>query len=456
VAVKLPVKRRKLVQRMAGAIAAACLLQCGQAQAIGLLAAYEAALKVDPTFRAAFYEGEVGKEYRNIGRSGLLPAISANYSASNNRTDQETSAKDFLGRPIAPSQPHYTSRNATISLRQPLVSFEAAARYRQGVAQSEQSLAQVSYHSQDLVLRLTAAYFDVLFAGEQLALAQASRDMYLEQKKVNDRMFEKGEGTKTDMVETQARLDLAEAQLLESTDNEANARIALSAIIGEEFTSIDPLAAGFTVQPTAQADFDNWKQQALAKNPEILIQTKAVEMAAEELKRSKAGHMPRLDLVASYGKSSSETINTLNQDTLNRSVGFQLSVPIYSGGYVNATTRQGVAALERAKASLKATTDKVMLELRRQFNAVASGATRVTALVKAVESSKLLVKATEQSIKGGVRINLDLLNAQQQLHTGQRDLAQARYNYLQATMRLRAAAGSLDYGDVRDVAANFH
>jgi protease secretion system outer membrane protein len=136
-------------------------------------------------------------------------------------------------------------------------------------------------------------------------------------------------------------------------------------------------------------------------------------------------------------------------------VGIQLNVPIYSGGQVSGLTRQAVASRERAKADLDRRTNLVMVELRKAHSTLQSSAARVDALNKAVNSSTLLMRATEQSIKGGVRINLDLLNAQQQQATSQRDLAQARYSYLLATLRLRAAAGTLTGDDVRKLSAYF-
>ena len=164
---------------------------------------------------------------------------------------------------------------------------------------------------------------------------------------------------------------------------------------------------------------------------------------------------PRLDFVASYSKADSETLNTYNQDSTNRSVGIQLTVPLYAGGAVSASTRQASANLERAKAELQLRTDKVMIELRKQYAAALSSVARIQALDKAVSSGELLITATEQSIKGGVRINLDLLNARQQLYTSQRDQAQARYTYLLSLLKLRAAAGELGPDDVRQVAAYF-
>ena len=281
------------------------------------------------------------------------------------------------------------------------------------------------------------------------------RDVYLEQRAVNNRLFEKGEGTRTDMLETEARLDLAEAQVLEAQDNVQTTLAALSAIVGQEVNAVDDVAAEFRLAPDAAIRFDEWRDIALRQNPDIIAMQFAVASSREEINKARAGHTPRVDLVASYAKNNSDTLNTLNQDSKQKSIGFQINVPLYSGGAVSAGTRQAVAATEKAKADQQATTDKVLVELRKQHAVVVSSVARLRALDKAVASGAMLVTATEQSIKGGVRINLDLLNAQQQLYTSRRDQAQARYSYLLAMLKLRAAAGVLDADALREVAAYF-
>jgi protease secretion system outer membrane protein len=200
---------------------------------------------------------------------------------------------------------------------------------------------------------------------------------------------------------------------------------------------------------------DELRKQALANNPDIQALQYSVEATRQEINRARSGHAPRVDFVASYSKNDSETINTYNQDSTVRSIGVQVSIPLYQGGQVNSVSRQAVANYEKAKTDLQARIDKLTVDLGKDYAATQSGAAKIRALTKAVESSKLLVQATEQSIKGGVRINLDLLNARQQLFTSQRDLAQARYSYLLASMRLRSAVGSLSVDDVKEVAAYF-
>ncbi len=435
-------------------VAAAAALACASpAQAITLQQAYQAALKNEPVYRANFFESEAGKENRIIGRSALLPSLQASYSGNRNRA--ETTIDTGPLTPDRIENPRYISRSAIVQLRQPLFNLEAWARYRASVASSNEAAAKFEFNTDEVALRVVGAYVDALYANDQLALVKAQRATFTEQMKVNNLMFEKGEGTKTDMLEVQARLDLIEAQLLEAEDNVRNARQTLEHITGVEIGTLDTLAPGFNFGKEKPASFETWSALALENNSDLKAARFAVEASKHDILRARAGHAPRVDLLASYGRNAAETINTLNQDTLNRSIGVQVNIPLYQGGYVNAVSRQAVANHERAKATLAAKTNLVLLELRKAHNQTLSSVAKVGALVKATESGALLTRATEQSIKGGVRINLDLLNAQQQLVSSQRDLAQARYTYLLGTLRLRAAAGTLTGDDVRAVSAYF-
>jgi protease secretion system outer membrane protein len=441
------------------ALALALAFGAGHAGAVTLQQAYEAALKNDPQYRMSFYEKESAKENRVLGRSYLLPQVSASYSSSRNVVDQTYHGSQFIpGYGDVPveqvSHPRYISRSSVVQLRQPILNLDGIARYRQGKVMAAQGEAAYASSTDDVTVRVASAYMDALFAEDQVALSKVARDLYLEMMKVNRRLFEKGEGTRTDMLETQARLDLAEAQLTEAQDNVVAARETLAGVIGMDPGQLDKLGA-FRPTTVTPGSFEEWEKIARAHNHELATARLAVENARLEIGKNRAGHYPRVDFIAAYSKGNNESINTYGYDTVNRTVGVQVNIPIYQGGAISATTRQAAAGYERAQSDLDARTNKVLVELRKAHSIVLSSVHKIEALEKAVESGKLLMKATEQSIKGGVRINLDLLNAQQQLYTSQRDLAQARYSYLIGLLRLRAAAGTLDASGVREVAAYF-
>lgn len=443
---------RMSMKTMLQAVAAALLLQASHAGAMNLQQAYDAALRNDPTYRSAYQDSLNGAEYKVLGRSGLLPQISASYSANKNRAD--LTQPNILGK-SSTTHPVYYSHSEGVQLRQVLFSLDALARYKQGVAQSNYAESQFSSMGQDLVLRLTGAYFDAALSAEQVALARAQRDAQAEQMRQNQHLFEKGEGTRTDVLETESRLQLSEAQLIEALDNQRTSISVLEAMVGEAVPSVALLGTIFHAKPLQPTGLAEWRALALEHNPDLQAQRFAIEASAQEVNKSRSGHFPRVDLVTGLSKSKSDTLTTLNQDSTSRSIGVQVNIPLYSGGAVSATMRQANAGLEKAKSELELRTGKVMVDLGKQFGLVNSSIARIAALDHAVESAQLLVKATEQSIKGGVRINVDLLNAQQQLYTSKRDLAQARYIYLLSMLRLNAGAGMLSADDVREAASYF-
>ncbi len=422
-----------------------------EASALGLLQAYDAALANDPTYRAALRENEAGQQFKVLGRSNLLPNLSANYSTSKNQGDVTTTTA--VGDRTDPRK--YTSLAASIQLRQPLFYPEGMARYRQGMAQTLASDAQFSVRRQDLIVRLVSLYATAKYAEDQLAQATAQRTAYAEQKQSNVRLFQRGEGTRTEVLETQAKYDLAEAQVLEANDNLINSRNALSVMVGQEITTLAPLSDDFRIKPMQPASFEEWKAIALASNPEIVAQRYTVEMAREEINKNKAGHAPRLDLIASISNSKSDTTSTFNQETNNRSIGVQLNIPLYAGGSVSAATSQAVSNHEKAQADLEAKTNQVLVELRKQYNLTLSSVARINAAAQSLSSASLLVDATQKSVKAGQRTNLDVLNAQQQLFEAKRDLELSRYNYLLGFLRLRYSAGTLGLTDLQDIATYF-
>ncbi|MEO6563900.1 MAG: TolC family outer membrane protein [Nitrosospira sp.] len=425
----------------------AALFQMSQASALSLVQAYEAALQNDPSYRAAIHENTAGQEFKVIGRAGLLPSVSANYTVNQNQ-------QDFTRESVTINR-SYESETGGIQLRQPIINLGAFAGYRQGVSKAIQSDAKFSTQSQELIVRLVSAYADAKYAEDQLALAVAQLTAYAEQQQANERMLEKGEGTKTDMLETQAKFDLAEAQVLEAQDNVSNARDVLASVVGQEVTVLDPLSDDFRVRPMHPTSVDDWKGIALENNPEIAAHRHAVDVAREEINKQRAGHYPRLDLVAGITRNKSDSPILVGIDAITRSIGVQLNVPIYSGGNVSAVTSQAASNYEKAKADLDTKTDQILIELRKQYGLTLSSTSRIDALVKSVGSASFLVDATQKSVKGGVRTNLDFLNAQQQLFGAKRDLAKARYNYLLGYLRLRKAAGIVGIGDLHDLARYF-
>lgn len=407
--------------------------------------ALDLALKNDKAYQSAIYENAAASQVIAITRANLMPNVSMSYSRSKN--DAERTITNSNGVPFRDS-PNYASESASLSLRQPLINMEALARFRQGSAQADYSEAVLTGRTQELMTRLFGAYVDTLYAQDLIRLASAQRAALQENRIANERMFEKGAGTSTDMLETQARFELAQAQVLEAEDNLDSMRRKLMAITGPTDSVLDTLSDKIGFLALKPERYEAWEEIALGSNAEIISQRHLVTAAEQDLKRNQAGHLPRVDLVAGLSKVTADSLLTFNQESTSRSIGVQMTIPIYSGGGVNASVSQSRANLDKTKSDLDLRTGNVQVELRKQFKLVVSGQARIEALSKAEQSALLVIEATKKSMLGGLRINLDLLNAQQQLFTTRRDLAQARYGYLLAYLRLRYTAGVLNVEDM--------
>ncbi|WWT67616.1 TolC family outer membrane protein [Pseudomonas sp. ML2-2023-6] len=425
------------------------MLCTGPAQALGLLEAYDLAIRNDPTFQAAIEERAAGEENRALGRSALLPTLSWNYNNSRNESEV-TQASTRTDR-------DYRSYAATLTLQQPLLDYEAYARFRQGAAQALFSDERFRSKSQYLAVRLLSAYSQALLAQERIELSRAQKRAFAERLQLNQRLLKGGEGTRTDVLETQARLSMAVAEEIEAQDNQDAALRELEAMLGEplQIEQLDPLSPRFVILPLEPQRFESWRELALANNPELASQHHGLTSAEYEVERKRAGHLPKLSLYASSRQTSSDSESTYNQKYDTNSVGIQLTVPLFAGGSVSASTRQAARQLSQAQFELDAQTATTLVDLRKQYNLNSSAAAKVRAYEMAVESASALVQATQKSVSAGERVNLDVLDAKQQLFSAKRDLAEARYAYLLARVQLKYYAGLLSEGDLRQVAGYF-
>ncbi|HEJ7991933.1 TPA: TolC family outer membrane protein [Serratia liquefaciens] len=429
---------------------------------IGILDAYSLALEKDPTFRAAIKEKEAGDENENIGRAGLLPKVSANYQNSpRNWQTQKYPASDIFGNSLGEvtKRQQYRSHSSSITLTQPLFDYEAYARYKAGVAQTLMSDERYRSKYLDLAVRVISAYVEVAYSKDQIALASAQKAAYKEQLALNDRLMSAGEGTITDVSETQARYSLAEAQEIEARDALDAAQRELEVIIGVPLDQLDELQVlrpgKFQVAPLIPSKFEEWQKIALENNPMLAASRHGVDAAKYEVERNRAGFMPQVQLYASHSENDSSSDNTVNQKYRTDSIGVQVSVPIYAGGGVSASTRQAASRYGQAMYEMDAQVGTTLNDLRKQFNLCISSRAKLAAYELAVKSATTQVTATRQSVLAGQRVNVDVLNAEQQLYSAQRDLASAKYTYIKSWVTLLSDSGTLDEKDVKRVAQYF-
>ena len=409
----------------------------GPVHAESLLDLYESARAYDATWQSAKAQYDANLFKAEQAKAGILP--SANLSAGVTRSNYDSVL------PAAPER-NFTSQTATISASQPLYRPERFATWQQGKRQVEQAQAQLTIASQDLIVRVSQAYFDVLAAQDTLAFVRAQKSAVGEQLASAKRNFEVGTSTITDTREAQARHDLVIAQEIAAENDLRVKRIALDSLVGKPDVKPNPLVVPVNVPPPQPADVNAWVQQGEENSPAIQQAKTAVEIAQLETEKAKAGHKPTLDLTASYNASRSPNGSaTIGVPTRNNtgSVGVSFNLPLFAGFATQNRIRETLSLEEKAQADLDATRRTVAHGVRTAYYGVVSGLGQVKALEAAEASSQSALEANRLGYQVGVRINIDVLNSQSQLFQTKRDLAQARYTVLLGHLKLRQANGTL-------------
>ncbi|WP_418647149.1 TolC family outer membrane protein [Thauera butanivorans] len=426
-------------------ILAICLsaLFSGGALAADLMQMYQEALANDAKFSAARAQFEAGQERVAQGRAGLLPQIGLNADASWNDSEIEARAGRTSG--------DYDSRGYGVQLTQPLFRWQNWVQFKQGELQTALAGAQFDAQRQELVLRVAEAYFDVLNAQDAVEAVSQLRTAAGEQLELARTSFEVGTVTITDVHEAQSRFDLASAQEIAAQNQLEVARQVLAQIIGRQPDTLAGLREGVALQRPQPDSIADWVNAAEAGNLGVQAQQLVREIAAREVEHARAGHLPTVDLIASHGVIHRPQLATDRNEST--TIGVQLNMPLYAGGRVSSVTREAAALRMKADADLEDARRSAALAARQSWLGVTSGMAEVRALEAARISSASALEANKLGYEVGVRINIDVLNAQTQLADTLQRLSRARYDTLLAQLRLKAAAGTLGEDDVRAINA---
>jgi outer membrane protein len=349
----------------------------------------------------------------------------------------------------------YNSHSYGVSLVQPLYRPQNWSAYGEADLQVTISDAQFKLAEQDIILRSAQAYFDVLIAQDTVNLTAAQKTAITQQLEQAKRNFDVGTATITDTYEAQARYDLIVAQELAAANDLEVKRRALQQLINGDFGELNVLGSAFKLEPPEPADVQKWVAAAQQGNYQVAVAQAAYQITEKEVSRNRDGHQPTLYLVANYNKNTVGG-GVFAADTRSTAVGLQLNVPLFQGGVTQSKWREAEANREKAKQDLESARRNVDLQTRQAYLGVVNGIARVQALQQALKSSESLLEASKLGQQVGVRTNLDVLNAQQQMYSTRRDLFQAQYNYLVAQLSLKAAAGSLVEADLERVNQALH
>ena len=416
------------------------------AAAADLLETYRAAQGQDAVFAGAQAAQRAGQEKLAQGRSLLMPSVNLTANSTFNN-----SAIQYRGVSPSPGENRYNSHGYAVNLTQPLFRQQSWQAYSGAELQVAQTEAQFKNAGQELILRVTQAYFDVLIAQDNVRLALAQKSAIAEQLEQAKRNFEVGSATITDTYEAQARYDLVGAQEIAAQSNLEVKMNSLQQLINAKPGQLQQRGQQFKPEAPQPPDIEKWVEQAQQNNLQLAVARAAAELAEKEVVRNRGGHYPTLDLVANYSKNSANGGGFGANDSRATAVGVQFNMPLFQGGATNSKWREAAANRDRAREELENVRRNVDVQTRQAYLGVVNGIAQVQALQQALKSGESLLQASRLGQEVGVRTNLDVLNAQQQLYSTQRDLYQAEYNYLISQLRLKAAAGTLAEADLAKV-----
>ena len=417
------------------------------AQAQSLLELYQTAHGYDAPYQSALANAQASQARADQARAGLLPQVGLQAGAQRNWAETNVAGQS--------SSRSFNVLNGSIVGSQPLYRPANRITWDQGQRAAEAARVQLHSVEQDLIVRLSQAYFDVLAAEESLAFVRALKAAVAEQLESAKRNFEVGNATITDSREAQARFDLATAQEIAAENDLRVKKLALDQLVG--LTGVDPrpLAQPIVLPQPQPQDVNTWVDRAVKQHPAVVQSRMALDIARLETAKAKTGHLPTVDLQASVGQNrypdgnpSVSAAPSARYRSTNAGVGVVLNWPLFAGFAVENRVRETLSLEDKARADLENIQRTVAQATRAAYFGVQSGHGQVAALEAAEQSSLTALQANQLGYQVGVRINIDVLNAQSQLYQTRRDLARARYDVLVGLLRLKQASGTLSADDL--------
>ena len=428
----------------------------GWAQAQSLVELYDAARGYDAAYQSAKLQMDATLSKTDQAIAGILPTVTSTAGLSRSNI---VGMIDALSPNAATTYDRiYGAQTTSISASQALYRPANVAAYVQGKRQREQAYVVLASAEQDLMVRLSQAYFDVLASQDSLTFVKAQKIAVNEQLASAKRNFEVGTATITDTREAQARYDLMIAQEIATENDLRVKRMALDMLVGKKDVSPKPLVNINDLPSPAPANVDEWVIQSERVHPGIQKALLDWEVAKLEVDKAKSLHKPTVDLQASYsyalnldGTATSGTTTPVNSHVGISSIGILVSLPIFSGFSSDNRIKETLKLEDKAQADLEVAKRSVAQATRSAYFGVVSGLGQVKALKAAEDSSQLALDANKLGYSVGVRINIDVLNSQSQLFQTKRDLAKARYDVLLGNLKLRQSNGSLKTEDLQIV-----
>lgn len=406
------------------------------ASAENLLDLYQLAVQADPQFSIADQERKAALSQQRVARSSLLPSV----TAGGNVTKEWGQGSSMDN----------TSSGYLVSLTQSLFNRDSQLSYQQAGTSVE--IAETDYLAaqQDLILRVSTRYFDVLAAQDNLTYAMRNKEAIGRQLNQAQQRFDVGLIAITDVRESEALHDLAQAEEIQARNQLDIALESLREVIGQEVKDLAKLSREMPLKRPDPEDSAKWVEIALENNPQYQTLKLNYELSGIQIERSRAARLPTLNVVGKhqYGDVENDLASAYSHTN---SVGLELSVPLYLGGSIKARTEEAVIRRDQNKDRLEQNRRAIQRQARQAYLTVIAGISQANALKQAVVSTQTAYEATNTGFEVGTRTSVDVLNIQRDLLKSQRDYDQARYNYVVSTLQLKQAAGLVSEKDVETI-----
>ena len=424
------------------------LLITGNVSSESLLDIYNEALVNDPTFKAAEYSYLADKELKVQGRAALLPSLTLSGSTNWNEYYQN---KEL--------QQQYNSFSTSARVSQPLFRLDTWFQYRQSKSLTDAAEADFAFEQQNLLVRTAELYFGVLRAIDNLNAAISEEKAIKKQLDQAKQRFEVGLSAITGVQEAQLAYDLSKASRIRTEGSLYSARESLNALIGREIFSLNELGDGLLIELPTPNSKEKWVELALKNNYQLKAAYLRKKAAKSSARSVASNHLPKIDIVGSQSESETNQFNYegFNIDgqgipvpsvTGRRNYSIQLSMPLFQGGAVNSRRKQAYSQYERANENTLFTERRIIQEVRSQFSNVLTLVANVNAQKQAVVSATSALEATQVGYKVGTRNVVDLLQAEKNLYSAEKNLANAKYDYILSNLKLSLASGTITPADI--------
>jgi len=409
-----------------------------------LVDVFQSALVNDPQLLAEAAAQRAVGELNSQATARFLPQFSL--SANNGKVKRQSSAQTFG------EDREYNNHGYTLSLTQPLYRQENYIQSNQADIAIEQAAANYQIAEQALILRVAERYFDFLSRQDEVKFSESEKEANAKQLEQVQQRFDLGLATITDLSESQAGYDLANADVITAENELANSRERLLETSGLYLEGLIPLASETPLVRPVPEESEEWIAVALVQNPNLRVVQKSKEDAQQVIALEKSGHYPSLDIVGEKNYTSQSDSSFGGSSKVHQeSVSIRFNLPIFEGGGVSSRVRQASHRLDEAMQNEEAQRRAVVRQSREAYNGVMSGISRVKALKQALVSGQKALESTEAGYEVGTRTTVDVLNVRRDLFRAKRDYANARYEYILSSLRLKQAAGTLSQNDLAQI-----